>query len=243
MKAFYWLLGALVVGFGLFLSIWLGDTQKTVPKITLSYFSNVTEISQAISKRLDQEINQNCCFWIGIEPEKTEHLDLALAIKKELENKNGKFDEVIVDAELKVAPEFLKEFQATQTVLLKESVDEVGAVLTTLENQKKKYIFLTAALYSNSFIKENQIHTLKKKYPIKPMTISSGFFATSADVENDATFRCSTDDKSGASNWGCALLNKARSVRRKINLKIQKPWIGVMDLTGEKDYMLMLRKQ
>ena len=143
----------------------------------------------------------------------------------------------------KLSEEFLKSIQATQKVLLKENLDSVGSVLKMLEEKNKKYLFVTASLYSNSFIKENQIHQLKKKYKINPMTISLGYFPITTETERDSTFRCSTEDKSGASDWGCALVNKARGIRRKFDPKIQKPWAGVMDLTGEKDYMLLLRKK
>lgn len=243
MKALYWFLAAAIIGFGIFISIWLGDTQKTVPKITLSYFSDENEIAQSVLKRLDQEIGQNSFFWIGFEPEKNEQLSVITALKNEIEKKNGPFSEVIVDAELKLSKEFLKSIQATQNVFLKQNLDVVGAVLTKLEEENKKYLLITASLYSNSFIKENQIHKLKEKYKIHPMAISLGYFPSKSTEENEATFRCSTEDKSGASDWGCALVNKARGIRRKFNDKIQKSWSGVMDLTGEKDYMFLLRKK
>ncbi len=243
MKALYWIIAAAVVALGVFLSIWLGDTQRTVPKITLSYFSTETEIAQSVAKRLDQEISQNSFFWLGVEPEKIEQLAVISEIKKVIEAKNGKFTQVIIDEELKLPAEYLKEIEATQNVMLKENIPTIGPVLEKLEKENTKYLFITAALYSNSFTKENQIHQLKEVYKINPLSVSLGYFAATADEEKEATFRCSTEDKSGASNWGCALINKARGVRRKFNFKIAKPWSGVMDLTGEKDYMLLLRKK
>lgn len=243
MKALYWFLAAAVVGCLVFICIWLGDTQKTVPKITLSYFADGNEIAQSVGKRLDQEIGQSSAFWIGIEPEKMDQLSVVTALKSEIEKKNGAFAEVIVDSELKLPDDFLKSLQTTQNVQLKENLEVVGPVLEKLEQENKRYFFVTAALYSNSFTKENSIHRIKAKYKINPLTISLGYFPISTADENEATFKCSTDDKSGSSDWGCALVNKSRVVRRKYSDKIPKPWAGVMDLTGEKDYMFLLRKK
>ena len=243
MKLLYWLLGATIIAAGVYISIMLGDTQKTVPKITLSYFADENEVARAIAKRLDQEIGQNRSFWIGIEPDKNEHLAVIQALKMAIERKNGPFDEMIVDSELKLISDFLQSVNTSQYVQLKDNLDAVGTVLQKLEQQNKKYLFVTAALYTNSFIKENQIHQLREKYKINPMTISFGFFPATADEESEALFPCSTENKSGASDWGCALINKSRSIRRKFDKTKLKAWSGVMDLTGENDYMFLLRKK
>ena len=55
-------------------------------------------------------------------------------------------------------------------------------------------------------------------------------------------FPCVTEDHAGTALWGCTVVNKARFTRRKIDTKNTKPWIGLMDLTGENDYMLLLKK-
>lgn len=243
MKALFWVIGVSVIALGLFISVFLGDAQKTVPKITLSYFATEDEVAASVLKRLDQEIGQNKFFWIGIEPDKSAQLNIVQAVKQQIEKKIGSFDEVIVDEELKLSDESLKQLGKTQTVLLKENLSAVGEVLNKLEKENKKYLFITAAAYSNSFIKDNQIHTLKEKYQIKPMTISLGYYAAKVEEEKEILFACDTEDKSGTSNWGCAIVNKARGTRRKFKFDIEKPWAGLMDLTGEDDYMLLLRKK
>lgn len=243
MKAIYFVVATSVVALGIFISVSLDGAQKTVPKIKLSYFATETEIAEAIAKRLNLEVQNNKSFWLGLEPEKNEHLPVAAAIKAEIEKLNGPFDEVIVDSELRLSEEHLKLLQTSQNVLLKENLTAVGDVLTSLKLQNKKYLVVTASLYSNSFIKENPLHALNKKYGINPMTISFAYFAANTDDEKNILFPCDTEDKSGASNWGCAVVNKARVVRRKFEKENKKPWSGLMDLTGENDYMLLLRKQ
>ena len=243
MKALYWVLAACVVALGLFISVSLDGAQKTVPKIKLSYFATEAEIAESVLKRLQLEIGKNSFFWIGIEPEKFEQVAVVAAIKSEIEKKNGRFDEVIVDSELKLSTQHLSLLQVTQNVFLKENMAAVGEVLTMLEKQNKRYLFVTASLYSNSFIKENQIHQLTKKYAISPMTISFGYLAAKVEEEKNYLFPCDAEDRSGASNWGCAIANKSKNVRRKFEKENKKPWAGLMDLTSENDYMLLLRKQ
>lgn len=243
MKALFWVIGVSIVALGLFISVFLGDAQKTVPKITLSYFATEHEVAESVLKRLDQEVGQNKFFWIGIEPDKSGQLDIVQAVKQQIEKKIGPFDQIIIDEELKLSETFLAQIGKTQTVFLKENLQSVGEVLAKLEQENKKYLFVTAAVYSNSFIKDNQIHLLKEKFKIKPMTISLGYYAANAEEEKDILFPCSTEDKSGTSNWGCAILNKARGTRRKFKFDVQKAWSGLMDLTGEDDYMLLLRKK
>lgn len=239
----FWIVAVSIVAIGLFISVILGDAQKTVPKVTLSYFASENEVAQSVVKRLDQEMGQNKFFWIGVEPDKSEHFDIVLAVKQQIENKIGKFDVVIVDSELKPSDSFLNQIGKTEIVFLKENLTSVGQTLEKLEKENKKYLFVTGAVYTTSFIIDNQIHTLKKAYQLKPMTISIGYYAANAEEEKDVLFPCSTDDKSGTSNWGCAVINKSRSTRRKFAFDNKKPWSGLMDLTGEDDYMLLLRKK
>ncbi len=243
MKAIYWVVAASVVALGIFISVSLDGAQKTVPKIKLSYFASETEIAESILKRLQLEIGQNNYFWLGLEPEKREQVAVAAAIKSEIEKKNGLFSQIIVDAELRLTSDELKQLGATENVLLKENLQSVGNVVLGLEKEKKNYLFITASLYTNSFIKENPLHQLKKNFSIHPLTISFGYFAALPNEEKEILFSCDTEDKSGASNWGCAIVNKARIVRRKFEKDNSKPWSGLLDLTGETDYMLLLRKK
>ena len=67
----------------------LGQAQRTVPKIKLSYFTDFNEFSKAITQRLNLEIKQQKHFLIGIEPEKENHLELIKNFKIEIEKVIG----------------------------------------------------------------------------------------------------------------------------------------------------------
>ncbi len=75
------------------------------------------------------------------------------------------------------------------------------------------------------------------------MTFSIGYFAASPQEESKLLFSCDTEDHSGIKDWGCFVANKARSTRRRLDANNPKQWIGVMDLTGERDYALLLKKK
>ncbi|OFZ28738.1 MAG: hypothetical protein A2622_06550 [Bdellovibrionales bacterium RIFCSPHIGHO2_01_FULL_40_29] len=243
MKAIYWVIGASIVALGIFISVSLDSAQRTVPKIKLSYFADEVEIAQNVLKRLQLEIGQNPFYWVGVEPDKTEQIAVVVQIKNEIEKLNGPFVEVIADSELKLSAENMKLLGVTQNVFIKENIINVGEVLTKLEQQNKKYFLVTASLYTNTFIKENPTSILKKNNSIKPMTVSMAYFATNPEQEKNILFPCDTEDKSGTSAWGCVIVTKARSVRRKYEKQNIKPWVGLMDLTGGNDYMLLIQKK
>jgi hypothetical protein len=242
MKAIYWVIAVAVVGIVSFIYILLGDTQKTIPKIKLSYFVDEKEIAQSIDKRLAQEIAQNNFFWIGVEPGKTEQLEVVLKMKAELE-KTKPFRTVILDKELELPQAWIEKFKAIEVVSVKESLSAMGELFAQFEKNKERYLLITASLYSSPLVKKNQLNQMKEKYKIWPMTFSLAYFPVTAELEKEMLFPCLTEDHSGVSDWGCVVVNKARFTRRKVDEQNPKAWIGLMDLIGEKDYMVLLRKK
>ncbi len=240
--ALYWVIGVIAVSMAVFVYIFIGDAPKTLPKIKLSYFADEQEIADSVSKRLFQEINKSSFYWLGVEPEKNEQIDFALRMKIDLD-KIKHFNVVIADRELQLKPEVLQQFGVTDVVAVKEQLVDLGAKLSELEKNNESYFLLTAAIYSTSLLPQNPLHKLKEKYQLKPLTFSIGYFAAEPADENKLLFRCDMEDNSGIKEWGCFVVNKARSSRRRLELQNTKPWIGLMDLTGETDYALLLKKK
>lgn len=242
MKAIYYVISVSLAAIAVFIYLLLGDTQKSVPKITLSYFVDEKEIAESIVKRLDQEIAKANAFWVGIEPGKIEQLEVAFQLKAEIEKKQG-FVTVIADQELGLSKDWLEKFKTVEVVGLKENVKELAQLLGDLEKKNQRYFLLTASLYSTAAIKKNQIHQIKEIQPIHPMTFSFAFFPIKSEFEKQMLFSCFAEDSSGTADWGCMVANKARFMRRRVNEKNPKPWIGAMDLIGEYDYMVLLYKK
>ncbi len=227
-----------ILALGVLIYSQLGSAQKTVPKIKLSYFENTDQFAEAITGRLRQEISIEKSFWFGVEPEKPVHTQLAISLKNKIEKQNGKFDFIFVDKELSLKPEQLSEISTAEQILVRDEWPKLADRIKSLSD--KKYFLITAAIYSTSFLQGNPIHKIKDKNKKNIMTFSSGHFSSDVRDEDNGIFRCSTEDKEGLSGWGCAVVNKSRTLRKKFNPE-KKLIAGAMDLSGEKDYMILLR--
>lgn len=222
----------------------VGEAQKTVPKISLSYFKDNSEFANSIEKRLHLEIGNQKYFWIGFEPENVNQIDLTTLLKQEIEKQIGTFDIVIVDKELGLSDEQEKSFAKTHEIPLKENFVEAADLIKA--NKDKKILVITAAIYSSNFIQANPHGKMKEITQLKPFVFSMGFFPAMAEEEKLGLFKCDTEDKTGTSPWACTVLNKSRAIRRRIDLEKLKtdpmPRIGLMDLTGVTDYMVLVGK-
>lgn len=241
-KALYWVIGVVALAMIVFVYIMVGEAPRTLPKITLSYFSDEADIAAAVGKRLYQEIGSHHNYWIGIEPDKADHIKVANEIKAQLE-KSKKFAHVILDTELNLGKEANALLQVSEEIPIKEDIYKFGEKLQNFEKANEPYLVISASVYSSSLLKKNPVDLIKEKYLLKPMTFSIGYLPVSPADEKSMQFACNTEDRNGTSDWGCVVVNKSRGVRRKVNLNNVKPWIGLMDLTGEQDYMLLIKKK
>lgn len=241
-KALYWVIGVVAASMIVFVYIMLSEAPRTLPKITVSYFVDEQEIAASVGKRLFQETSGQKHYVIGVEPDKAEQLKIVLSLKAELE-KLAPFSQVIVDEELALSKEAKADFKTTEVVPLKEDIYKLGERLQKFENDGVSYIVITANIYSSSLLKKNPMDVLREDFQLKPMTFSIGYLPASPADEKNMQFACNTEDRNGTSDWGCVVANKSRSVRRKIKMNNSKPWIGLMDLTGERDYMILVKKK
>lgn len=211
---------------------------KTVPRITLSYFPDQTALADAIHSRLQQELKTAPHVWIGFEPEKVRHEAVAVAIKDMVEKNYGPFDLIVVDQQLNT-----KSFPTAEVFPIKEAWFKLGEKIKAYSD--KRVLVITASIYSTNLLKDNTLDKVTKMTGLRPMTFSTSYFAINNDDEKNNLFPCNTEDNTGVRDWSCLTLNKARVQRRKINLdKLKEPktsWLGLMDLSGEKDYIILLK--
>lgn len=241
-STFMWV-GLVVVGsVALFAYLFASDAPTTQPQIKLSYFVDEQEIATSVGQHLTEEIEKSQSYWIGIEPFKEEQIEVALKLKAELEKK-APFQKIIVDQELGLSDEVLKKISPTDIIYVKQNVDQLADILVKLESEKVNYLVVTASIYSNSLLSQNPIQKIKQKSAIKPMTFSIAYMPTKPEEEGRMLFACDTEDRSGAKEWACFVVSKARAVKRKIKTEKDKSWTGLMDLSGERDYIILLNKR
>jgi hypothetical protein len=238
----FWVIGVIVASMVVFVYLLLSDAPRTLPKISLSYFVSEDEIVQSIEKRLHLELLDANQFWIGIEPDKKEqHLVVQKLV--ELLDKKSPFKAIIADKELQLTNDEMKMLGVTEVHSVKEEIFQLGEKIEKFELEKTPYVVITASIYSTSMLPGNPIHKLKSKNPLNATTFSMAYFTVDLEDEKKLLFNCNTEDHSGIKDWGCFVVNKARTVRRKLNLQNPKPWIGLMDMSGEHDYVLLLKKK
>lgn len=240
LKASHYIIVVFVVGLLSLFYFSQGQSEKTEPKIKLTYFKSNLEVAEAIQAVVQPQLKHQKHFWFGIEPGADRELEIYKNVKELIEKENGPFDLIFVDQELKMTSENQSLFGKT---VIREIKEDWGGVAQELQaSQDKKTLVITASIYSTNLIAQNPISKIKSAIGFQPVTFSMGFFAVKPEDEKKIVFPCMTDDKEGVAGWGCLIVNKARTQRRKINLSQTESSItGLMDQTGEKDYMILVR--
>lgn len=239
--AFYWVLIVVFVSVGIFIHLIKEDRPATLPTLELNFYDESDSVAEAIGNKLEVDFKSNKFYWIGLEPDKIEYLDLLDVLLKKLKTYHS-FHKIIVDGELNLKSDQLNDFGFTDVVFVKENLYELGEKLQQLESSDQSYILISASIYTNSLLKKNPIHILKEKYKLKPVTLSFAYFPLTAQDERNMTFACRTEDQTGTTDWGCVVVNRARFARRKISETNLKSWVGLVDSTTENDYILLFKK-
>lgn len=238
----YWVIGVITVSMVFFVYLLLSDAPRTLPKISLSYFVDENEVVDSIEKRLHLELLDANQFWIGIEPDKKEQILVTQKLINALSKKTP-FQKIIADKELQLTNDELKQLGVNDVIAVKEEIYKLGDLIQKYQLEKTPYVLITAAIYSTSLLPGNPIHKLKSKSPVSATTFSMAYFTVSLEDEKNLLFKCNTEDYSGIKDWGCFVVNKSRTVRRKLKLQNPKPWLGLMDMSGERDYIVLLKKK
>lgn len=237
-----WVLTVLVVSIGAFIYLIQGEESATKPVVPPQFFSTEAEVAETLISSLPAEVLSNRFFWIGLEPEKPEQIGIAAALVQKLISLNP-INKIIVDQELGLKPAELKQLGYTDLIFAKENIFLLGEKLQQLEKEKAGYIFISASIYTTSFLKKNPAHFLKAQYGLKPVSFSFAYLPVTTEDEKDMVFGCSTDDHNGTAAWGCVIVNRARFARRKFSDASSKNWFALMDSADESAYILLLKKK
>jgi hypothetical protein len=240
--ALFWVLSVVVVSIAVFVYFIRQEPETSQIIIPTTSYVDEAEIVNAVTSLASEDIKQNTSYWIGIEPEKEEQLDVIVELKKAIE-KTQKLDKLILDQELSLPADIQAQIGNPEVISLKANIFLIGEKLAELEKKKIGYLLITASIYSNSFLKKNPIDVMKEKFGINPLTFSLAYFPAELKDEKNMLFPCLTEDRSGTADWGCVVVNTARTSRRKIQKDSPKPWIGLMNKANKKDYFVLLKRK
>lgn len=236
-----WGLIVVVVAISVFVYLIRDDKPATESIIPLKSYADVNQVALSVSTKLQKEISENKFYWIGVEPGKSEQIDLAVILVSQI-NKSGTIKKIFIDQELGLKKNELSLFGQFEAISFKENVYKVGEKLKQYETNATPYILITASIYTTSILKKNPFDILNQNFQIQPLKFSLAYFPLNLEDEKNFLFPCSTEDHTGTSEWGCLVLNKSRFSRRKISTKSQSPWWALLDSTSSYDYILLIRK-
>ena len=233
----YWIFLSIVVACGAGTVIYFGLQPRAIPKIKPSSFAHSEGLGQAVGERLWQEIKDADVLFLGVEPGRPEHLKVWKSFLETLPV-DLKYQQILIDPRLP-EKEILK---ADVEIDLQSEPERFAEGLRVATANKIRIAFILPSIYGSQSIPDNPVHRLKESLHFEPTSISIAEALISKDEEATATYACSTGsgDTIGLGSWGCLIQTKSRSIYRK---KWQPEKImGMMDLIGEKDYLVLIRQ-
>lgn len=236
-----WGLIVVVVSVLVFIFLIRDDKPAAESIIPLKSYAEAGELAQSVALALEKQISQKKFYWIGVEPGKSEHIEVAVALINQI-NKSTTVKKIFIDQELGFKKNELSFFNQFEEVTFKENLYKIGEKIKEYETSSTPYILITASIYTTSILKKNPFDVLNQKFQINPLRFSLGYFPLDQDDEKNFLFPCSTDDHTGTADWGCVVLNRSRFTRRKINTKTQNTWWALLDSKDPLDYILLIKK-
>lgn len=237
MKYVYWVfLGILAVA-GVAVCVYFGIQPRPVPKIKPSQIETPEAFGAAISKRLWMELKDAPLIFLGVDPEKVDHMKVWKGFFESLD-KESEYT-VVVDPNLphKVVINSQNELD------MNTGYDEFVEWLKTAMEHNQRVAVVVPTIYSSQAIPDNPINRLKKEManPSVMMSLSIVEPTLSREEESKALYPCATGsgDTRGLGSFGCLIQSKSRSLYMK---KFESArYLGLMDQIGATDYLILFR--
>ena len=233
-KAIYFTLVGIVMVAGLVTAIYLSIQPRSVPKIDYSEFVQPERIGQAMAMGMRAEFQDANILILGVWPGRREEVQAYKALIDSLNEPGLHYDVVVSEPNIP----YSEVFGATQEVSLRDDLKsfEEGARKTLADG--KRLVILTASPFASRLVKDNQANQLMKD-GLPAVSMSAAPFPRNRVEEAKLEIPClTTGDDTGIGSFGCAVLNKARSIYRK--KKDPTKYSATLDLVGAQDYLFLL---
>lgn len=233
-KRIYWVLFGLIMLSGLVTMIYFGIQPRPVPKIRISHFENHTVLANSILLRLREEIRQSPLIFLGVEPERPEHLQIWKELLRLNQEPGSRYDVLVIEQFLGVL-----DFPEASQVATKENFEVFFEGTEKALKEGKRVAVIVPTIYASQAVHGNLANSYKIQSKSQPMSLSLTDFPRSRAAEKDMLHPCIVEgvDISGVGPLGCLIVQTARANYRKRFEPGQA--IGIVQLVGLKDYLLL----
>ncbi|MFZ4404235.1 MAG: hypothetical protein ACOYOK_09060 [Pseudobdellovibrionaceae bacterium] len=237
MKKLYWFGFAIVLVSGIVLSVQWGLQPRSVPKIKFSQVKTPEEFGRAIQQRLQQELLKTNVIFFGAVPGRIHDIELIRGFYDSVKNENF---EIFVEPLLPYVELLDPDIRGRWD--LKDQQDAMVEAIKQKLQQGKKILLVGPNIYSSQLIEKNPVYRLQHEKGLVITSFSIAPLSQKEDQLMQVEPKCVTGDPdpAGTSALGCMIKNKNRLLFRKKFLP--EHYSGVMDLTGERDYLILFSK-
>lgn len=237
MKYLSWIVLGLSVLAGLTVSIYYAIQPKPIPQIKFSQFKEPAEMGQAIYHRLRLEIKNSSVIFLGVEPEKEDHMKIWNGFLEAANSEGVGYSKIVTDPFLT----YKNNIKADAEIDVKTHLDSFYEGLQKAIAQNERLAIILPSIYISYLIPQSPLSQIFKKTQKKFSSFPLVWLPADHESEKLMDFPCVKDDAdySGTRELACMALNEARQTYRK--KKDQNKHSGLMSRVGETEYLVLFR--
>jgi hypothetical protein len=236
MKYVYWICVVVVLTLGIGFSVYFGVQPQSLPKITYSHFEHPAKLADAIILRMNQELKGYPLVLLGVMPGRPYDLEVWKAFLAQSSIREVQYQALVIDPDLPGAKEM---FPGAVQIDLKKEMDRFIEGAKNARQQGLRMAVILPTIYASQIVKDNPATLLKETTDLAPVSFSLIGFPRTGDQERTQEIPCvmGPGDREGTGSLGCVTQNKARLAYRKKS--DPGKYEGLMDLVGDRDYLIL----
>lgn len=235
MKYISWIALGVMTLIGVTVSIYFSTQPKPIAKISFSHFVDSQEIAWALNQRLRLEIEQTDLLYLGVDPQKLNHMEIWKSFLENLKKEGHGFDIVIVDPHLnhKATLAYQEEIDLQQEQA--RFVEGIGKA----KNLHQRVAVVMPNLFTTYLIEQSPASLILKENQIRGLAFTLTGFPRNRNEERVMPYPCVTEqeDRQGTRNLGCMILSQARLVYRKKHVEGKRA--GMAMQVGLSEYLVL----
>lgn len=236
---YYWLGAAVLVAFGIWLAMTVKIQPQSIPKITFSQVKRPEDLGKGIAQRMVVEVREAPLIFLGVTPNSMEDIELWKGFLQANAEKGSHYDTLIVEGQLP----FIEAIPYNVNIDLKNDEQRFVDGVKKALGQGLRVAVIVPTIYSSQLLQDSMASHLKKAYQLDITSFSISKYPLSEEQELNFEPRCAVEERTdtrGTGALGCMIQGMARKTYRK---KLEPGrFSGLMEQTGEKDYLVLFNK-